>query len=87
MNELAEELLKAMLPGTYLVEVFPWMLHIPSFMAKWKRDALANFRKFDELYKGLFRDVEARIVRPPFSHIIAVSKVPRMRVNLKGQAS
>jgi hypothetical protein len=62
MNELPEEAIKAILPGAYLVEFFPWMVYIPSFLAKWKRHAQARFEHYSELFGGLFRGVEKRIV-------------------------
>ncbi|KAJ7610296.1 cytochrome P450 [Mycena polygramma] len=31
---------RAVVPGAFLVEVFPWMKWLPSWIAKWKRDGL-----------------------------------------------
>jgi hypothetical protein len=64
MNELTELTLRAALPGAHLVELFPWMMYIPSFLAKWKRDAQRAFKKFSEFFGRLFLDVEKRIVSP-----------------------
>ena len=54
-------------PGDYLVEFFPWMLYIPLSLAKWKRGAKEGYRFFSELFIGMFRDVETRIVRHFFA--------------------
>ena len=50
-------------PGRYLVEFFPWMLYIPSFLAKWKREAKEANRYFTQLFEGMVHDVQKRIVR------------------------
>ena len=49
-------------PGNYLVEFFPWMKHIPSPLAKWKRVAEVQSREYSEMFVGMFREVEDRIV-------------------------
>ena len=49
-------------PGNYLVEFFPWMKHIPSSLAKWKRVAEERSKEYSELFVGMFREVEDRIV-------------------------
>ena len=49
-------------PGNYLVEFFPWMKHIPSSLAKWKRVAEEQSKEYSEMFVGMFRDVEDRIV-------------------------
>ena len=53
--------------GNFLVEFIPWMLYIPSSLAKWKREAKEGFHFFSELFTGMFRDVKTRIVRPSFA--------------------
>ena len=49
-------------PGKYMVEFFPWMLYIPSSLAKWKREAREAYHYFTELFEGMFHDVQLRIV-------------------------
>ena len=48
-------------PGNYLVEFFPWMLYIPSSLAKWKREAKEGFKFYSEFFTNMFHDVENRI--------------------------
>lgn len=46
---IVHELERVGSPGAYLVDVFPWMLHIPNFLAPWKRD-LTDRRVKDEAF-------------------------------------
>ncbi|KAH9070779.1 cytochrome P450 [Lactarius deliciosus] len=41
-------------PGAYLVELFPWMLHIPERFARWKYEGNRDFTRFNNLFKSLF---------------------------------
>ena len=50
-------------PGNYLVEFFPWMLYIPSSLAKWKREAREGHHQFSEFFCSMVHDVQHRIVR------------------------
>ena len=64
--------------GNYLVEFFPWMLYIPSSLAKWKREAQEGFKFYSVFFSDMFREVENRIAssilaftrQPPFSTIL-----------------
>ena len=55
--------------GNYLVEFFTWMKYIPSSVASWKRLAEERYEEFSDMFVGLFREVEDRIVMTssPFS--------------------
>ncbi|KAI0031587.1 cytochrome P450 [Vararia minispora EC-137] len=50
----------AITPGAHLVEFFPWMLRLPTWLAKWKRDALNGYQETTELYEELVDDVVER---------------------------
>ncbi|KAI0027748.1 cytochrome P450, partial [Vararia minispora EC-137] len=52
---------RAITPGAYLVEMLPWMLHIPSWLAKWKREALDNHEWATGFFKGVLDNVQARM--------------------------
>ena len=63
--------------GNYLVEFFTWMKYIPSSIANWKRIAEERYQEFSDMFVGLFREVEDRIVMsliclslPPHSPIL-----------------
>jgi len=65
-------------PGNYLVEYFPWMLYFPSWLAKWKREAIGQCKFFSALFEGMFHDVENRMARFCFSFSIS----PRLSFTL-----
>ena len=48
--------------GNYLVEFFTWMKYIPSSVASWKRLAEERHKEYSDMFVGLFREVEDRIV-------------------------
>ena len=52
----------AALPGTYLVEFFPWMRYIPSSIAKWKRVAEEHHAVDSVKFMSLYEEVENRVV-------------------------
>ncbi|KAI9439112.1 cytochrome P450 [Lactarius indigo] len=52
---------RATRPGAFLVELFPWMLRIPSRFAKWKRDA-ENWHKNDsQMFVDRFNGVREKL--------------------------
>ncbi|KAH9044919.1 cytochrome P450 [Lactarius deliciosus] len=50
----ADRMSEAVAPGAYLVELFPWMLHIPERFAKWKYEGNRDFTRFNNLFESLF---------------------------------
>ncbi|KAI9446203.1 cytochrome P450 [Lactarius indigo] len=62
---------KAAAPGAYLVELLPWMMHIPERFAKWKREGRKHFRDhsnmFDALLNAVRGDVSKGSERPSMS--------------------
>ncbi|KAH9022741.1 cytochrome P450 [Lactarius deliciosus] len=44
-------------PGAYLVELLPWMLHIPERFARWKYEGNRDFTRFNTLFESLFNRV------------------------------
>ena len=62
INGFVEQSIQYTVPGKYLVEYFTWMKYLPSWMAKWKREAEKGYRDNCDMFIGLFRDVEDRIV-------------------------
>lgn len=73
INDFAERLVSAAHPGAYLVEYFTWMRHLPSWIAKWKRDVLEQYRIDDAMFRGLFNEVGNRIVS--FTPVIGVEQL------------
>lgn len=55
-------LVRAALPGQFLVDIFPAMLHLPTWMAKWKREGLEFYRQDSEMFEGFMDGVEKSVV-------------------------
>ena len=62
INDLMHRLVRACLPGAHMVEIFPWMLHFPDWMAKWKREAKGWFKKDTKMFEGFMDDVRTKMV-------------------------
>ncbi|KAJ3558859.1 hypothetical protein NM688_g676 [Phlebia brevispora] len=71
INEHMERTFQASLPGNFLVESFPSMLHLPSWMAKWKREGLNWHRKDTEMFRRLINDVKADMQSDDYSPCFA----------------
>lgn len=56
-------------PGAHLAETFPAMLHIPAWLAKWKREGWEWFEYHNKMFDGLFGNVKRKMVsRAAFEH-------------------
>ena len=73
VNRLTDIALDYAQLGNYLVEFFTWMKYIPSSVASWKRLAEERHKDYSEVFVGLFREVEDRIVMS----LIHCSLLPR----------
>ncbi|TDL15532.1 cytochrome P450 [Rickenella mellea] len=58
VENYVDRMLKAALPGNYLVDIFPFMMYIPTWMAKWKSEGYAWFKKDTDMFLGLVDDVK-----------------------------
>ncbi|KAJ7123607.1 cytochrome P450 [Mycena epipterygia] len=63
INDFVERLVHAAYPGTYLVEYFTWMRYFPTWLAKWKRDALEQHRVDNAMFEALFNEVVHRVAQ------------------------
>ena len=63
MQGIADSIQYAARPGNYLVDILPWMFHLPSWMAQWKRDGQQWFERNTVFLNGLVREVEQNMVR------------------------
>ncbi|KAH9058060.1 cytochrome P450 [Lactarius vividus] len=61
VNDFVARVLRAALPGAHFVEFFPWMRHIPSRFAKWKRDAEHWYEKDSAMFESLFNSVREKM--------------------------
>ncbi|KAI0055995.1 cytochrome P450 [Artomyces pyxidatus] len=60
INEHAMRMMLVTLPGSNWVQIFPWMKHIPSRFAKWKRTGLEWFAHDSKVFQGLMDHVRAK---------------------------
>jgi len=54
--------MQAVLPGAYLVEIFPVMKHLPTWMAPWKKWGLEWYKKDTEMFQGFYDGVAKAMV-------------------------
>jgi len=50
-------------PGAYMVELVPALKHLPSWLAKWKRDSIKWHEEQTEMFEGLNKGVREKKVR------------------------
>jgi len=62
MDEFANSLGEAALPGAHLVEIFPTLQYLPRCLSKWRRDAEEKFKKFDLKFEEMFLRVKNEVV-------------------------
>ncbi|KAJ7122958.1 cytochrome P450 [Mycena epipterygia] len=71
INDLMHRLVRATLPGAFLVDIFPAMKRLPNWMAKWKREGLEWHRKdtlmFQEFMDGVRVEVTEGTNKPCFA--------------------
>jgi len=63
IDEFAKQIFRSASPGAHLIDFFPWTRHIPSSLAKWKRDAEALYKQGSEMFDGLILTVEANVAK------------------------
>ncbi|KAH9058113.1 cytochrome P450 [Lactarius vividus] len=56
-----ERMTRATHPGAHFVELFTWMIHIPSRFAKWKRDAEYWHEHFSAIFVDRFNGVREKL--------------------------
>ncbi|KAJ3558603.1 hypothetical protein NM688_g820 [Phlebia brevispora] len=63
VEDYVSRMLKAALPGNYLVEFFPWMMYIPAWFpgAAWKRQGRMWFRRDTNMFLDLVAETKAAI--------------------------
>ncbi|KAF9500597.1 cytochrome P450 [Pleurotus eryngii] len=68
VDEFTQRFLKAAMPGTYLVEYFTWLAHLPRWMSPWRKYAEDWFKRDSVWFESLFTDVIKRLedgTQPP----------------------
>lgn len=62
INEFIHRLARTALPGAYLVEVFPMMKHLPTWVAPWKKWGLDWYKKDGEMFQAFYEGVAKTVV-------------------------
>ncbi|KAI9507962.1 cytochrome P450 [Russula earlei] len=57
IKEYNDRISRAAVPRSNLVDVFPWMIHIPKRFAKWKREGIRQFNEDYAMFAGLLNRV------------------------------
>ena len=62
MQDVVTRILSAAVPGAFLVDFFPIMKYIPSWMARWKREGLAWHEEQSNVFEDLYSNSAAKFV-------------------------
>ena len=62
MQDVVTRILSAGVPGAFLVDFFPIMKYIPSWMARWKREGLAWHEEQSKVFEDLYSNSAAKFV-------------------------
>jgi len=70
IDEYNNRFSRAVALGSNLVDIFPWMMHIPDRFAKWKRDGKRQFEQDYAMFRGFLNRVQVDLAngvnRPSF---------------------
>ncbi|KAI0248229.1 cytochrome P450 [Lactifluus subvellereus] len=71
IDEYVCRLSHAATPGSFFVNIFPWMMYIPERFARWKREGLRQYTEDYKMFKDLLNGVRVDLAngsdRPSFS--------------------
>ena len=62
MSDFMHRVERSARPGAFLVDIFPWMLHLPEWMAKWKRDGQEWHQKDTKMFFEFYHEAKNRMV-------------------------
>ncbi|KZV89537.1 cytochrome P450 [Exidia glandulosa HHB12029] len=77
IKQFADRIARAIYPGAYLADTLPWLRHMPSWAAPWKRNSLAFYEKDSAFFHSLLRNAGASGVLKP---ILSVRELERLEV-------
>ncbi|KAJ3521356.1 hypothetical protein NM688_g9026 [Phlebia brevispora] len=58
INDFVRRLSRASAPGEYLVEAFPFLVHLPDFLAPWKRESREWYKADTAMFVQYLNDIE-----------------------------
>ncbi|THU95919.1 cytochrome P450, partial [Dendrothele bispora CBS 962.96] len=76
MNETVEAFSETTVPGTYLVDTFPILEHLPRWLSHWKQVVEKQFQSYDSRFHELFLSIKNSVIsgheqHPSFSSTLA----------------
>ncbi|KAI0270341.1 cytochrome P450 [Russula aff. rugulosa BPL654] len=81
INDFSERLFHAVGMGAHLVEFFPWLRHLPSSLAKWKRDAEASYKQDSTMLEGLLHTVKTNVAKGDDHQSVAATLIREVERN------
>ncbi|KAH8101906.1 cytochrome P450 [Cristinia sonorae] len=63
IHDHTEHLSNACIPGTSMVDLFPFINHLPLWMSKWKKKALAWHERESRMFEGFVEDVKVSMAK------------------------
>ncbi|KAJ3557243.1 hypothetical protein NM688_g1575 [Phlebia brevispora] len=75
INHSMHLITQAALPGASLVDAFPLMLHIPDWMAKWKRDGNMFFEAHSIFLEDLLQEVKSKVEEGTYEPCFAATLI------------
>ncbi|KAJ3556207.1 hypothetical protein NM688_g2152 [Phlebia brevispora] len=71
INQIGCKLLNASKPGAHIVEIFPALHNLPTWLAPWKRDGDIWFNETTRFFVGLINEVKGKIHHDGAGHSFA----------------
>ena len=62
IREFIHRVVSAALPGSYLVDIFPWLMCAPAFLARWKQYGQRWFLHDSQMFESLLTSVREKMV-------------------------
>jgi hypothetical protein len=77
MNSFLDKLAAAVMPGAYLVEVFPFLQHLPRSLSRWRRYAEETFEVYNSRFEQMFQKIKNQVVRQFHLVCWGINDIPR----------
>ena len=60
IKENIDKLANAALPGSYLIDLFPFLIHVPYWLSKWKQEGAFYYERNTALVEGIIDEVRKK---------------------------
>ncbi|KIM36078.1 hypothetical protein M413DRAFT_449400 [Hebeloma cylindrosporum] len=81
INDIMHRVMQAVLPGAYLVEIFPAMKSLPTWMAPWKKWGLEWYKKDTEMFQGFYDGVSKAMFDGDYKPCFTSSLIERQEAH------